>query len=286
MDAPTIFCWPDRPTHHHVLKVIAVEAGWRFVDRPEGAWLRVLHRDATCIEPGAADPWETESIQWINGRCRDVSKSRVAHHFAQAFGRPLAVDPLTWVGPMVVKPDDNYRDDGRVIQGPLTVTEPGMVYQRYIDTGDGGPLRVEHRVLVVGNSLPAAIQHTHRTDRGQLVDIQRQYARVLDPADLFSAEEREQMLAFCRAYGLDYGGLDVLRDRHDGLVYIVDANSTQGAAASRDATTPASVGWRGRHSSRGGSPRRCSPGRRPAIATSRCTSKTGTSSATATRTAA
>ena len=32
--------------------------------------------------------------------------------------------------------------------------------------------------------------------------------------------------AFTAAMGLDFGGLDILRDRADGRIYIVDANKT------------------------------------------------------------
>ena len=31
---------------------------------------------------------------------------------------------------------------------------------------------------------------------------------------------------FCREIGLEWGGVDVLRDRNDGKLYIVDANKT------------------------------------------------------------
>jgi hypothetical protein len=46
------------------------------------------------------------------------------------------------------------------------------------------------------------------------------------PHEVFSAEEQRQITAFTRAIGLDWGGVDVLRDRADGRLYIVDANKT------------------------------------------------------------
>jgi hypothetical protein len=44
--------------------------------------------------------------------------------------------------------------------------------------------------------------------------------------DAFSGEERAKIAEFARRLGLDWGGLDVLRDRADGRIYIVDANKT------------------------------------------------------------
>jgi hypothetical protein len=46
------------------------------------------------------------------------------------------------------------------------------------------------------------------------------------PEEVFSAAEIEQISAFTREIGLDWGGVDVLRDRSDGTLYIVDANKT------------------------------------------------------------
>lgn len=38
--------------------------------------------------------------------------------------------------------------------------------------------------------------------------------------------EAELLLRLCRALGLDYGELDVLRDVEDGKLYVVDVNNT------------------------------------------------------------
>ena len=49
----------------------------------------------------------------------------------------------------------------------------------------------------------------------------------LAPIDaMLSRAEQEKIAAFAAAMRLDFGGLDILRDRHDGRIYIVDANKT------------------------------------------------------------
>ena len=42
----------------------------------------------------------------------------------------------------------------------------------------------------------------------------------------FSAEERAKITEFCRRIGLDFGNLDVLREKTDGRMYISDCNNT------------------------------------------------------------
>ena len=50
----------------------------------------------------------------------------------------------------------------------------------------------------------------------------------LREADLgvFSADELAMIARFNARMGLDWGGLDILRDRADGRIYIVDVNKT------------------------------------------------------------
>jgi hypothetical protein len=47
---------------------------------------------------------------------------------------------------------------------------------------------------------------------------------VVPPEDVFCEPERARLLTFCRAMRLDLVELDVLRDRGDGRIYVVDAN--------------------------------------------------------------
>jgi hypothetical protein len=50
--------------------------------------------------------------------------------------------------------------------------------------------------------------------------------RLLKPDDVFSPEERDLIRRFCAAMALDWGGIDVLRDRKSGDLWIVDVNKT------------------------------------------------------------
>jgi len=51
-------------------------------------------------------------------------------------------------------------------------------------------------------------------------------AKLRETDDVLSKDEQAKILQFCRAIGLDYGELDVLRDNGDGRIYVVDANNT------------------------------------------------------------
>jgi glutathione synthase/RimK-type ligase-like ATP-grasp enzyme len=50
--------------------------------------------------------------------------------------------------------------------------------------------------------------------------------RLTTPEAVFSPEEIAKLSAFAKAMALDWGGLDILRDRADGRLYVVDVNKT------------------------------------------------------------
>jgi hypothetical protein len=159
----------------------------------------------------------------INARCADVSKSRIAAVFEKVSGRALAVDPTTWRGPMVEKSELNGAHDGRVLQGPC---EPhrAMVYQRLIDNGDGSGMVEDLRCPTVDGEV-AAVFLKRRPVTRRFANANTE-VRELDPRTALSDDERALIAAFCREFGLDWGGVDVLRDRSSGEIWIVDANKT------------------------------------------------------------
>ena len=46
------------------------------------------------------------------------------------------------------------------------------------------------------------------------------------PAEVFSSDECAKLAAFCARVKLEFGELDVLRDRRSGRIYVVDVNNT------------------------------------------------------------
>lgn len=158
----------------------------------------------------------------INGACRDVSKSHVASVFERVFGYPLAIDPAVSQGPVVEKGENNGAHDGRVISCP----QPPLadrVYQRLIETGAGDFVE-DLRTPCVGG-VPVVV-FIKRRPRGERFSNHNASVELADPCTLFSEVELARISAFAREMRLDWGGLDILRDRENGRLYIVDVNKT------------------------------------------------------------
>lgn len=208
---------PDRPRPWYLMRGVALWAGLSVAPTEATANAAFYFDDATRGNPPAASV-----LRRFNFACADVSKSHVAAVFAEVFGYPLQLDPTTTVGPIVEKSETNGVHDGAVVIAPIR-PEPGRVYQRLIDTEADG-FNHDLRTPCVGGA-PVVVWHKYKP-AGESFAIHSRRTRLRDPADVFSAEELALISRFNARMGLDWGGLDILRDRHDGRIYVVDVNKT------------------------------------------------------------
>jgi hypothetical protein len=216
---PSARVWfaPDKARPWYLVWNVATWAGARFASRPEDADVAFFFDDSTRGVPPAAP-----GLRVINGRCTDVSKSRVAEAFEAVFGYPLAVDPRTWTGPAVEKGELNGAHDGRTVLCP-TDPLPGRIYQRVVDNSDGEYVDDLRTPMVAGR--PAAVFVKRRPLRDRYANYNTRVT-LTTPGAVFSPDEVERLSAFAAEMGLDWGGLDVLRDRASGRLYVVDVNKT------------------------------------------------------------
>lgn len=214
---PRLFFVPRAPPPWYLLWNASAWIGARDTDRPEEADAVVYFEDATW--GGGATSVVTPCI---NGRCTDVSKSRVTEVFEEVFGYPLAIDPETHTGPAVEKSELNGAHDGSVIECPQP-RRAGYVYQRLIETGEGDFVEDLRAPCVAGKLVTVFIKRRLRVHRFANANAS---VRLAEPGALFSQSELDQIEEFARAMKLDWGGLDILRDRASGQIYIVDVNKT------------------------------------------------------------
>jgi hypothetical protein len=164
-------------------------------------------------------------VRFVNFRCLDISKRRIAQINERVFGYALDVDPTTHSGPAVCKSDANATRDGVLIDCPIPADriDPTKVYNLVIanlDAGEG----VDFRVPWIGGFT------------GHFFEVRRPLearfgtavasARIRRIEDEFSPEEMSRLAQVCGEVGADYGELDVLRDRVSGRLYVVDFAKT------------------------------------------------------------
>lgn len=214
---------PERARPWYLVWAVSRAAGAKLSKDPLRADV-VMHFEDSTYSPNQPPARLKPGAKLINFGCTDVSKSNVARASAEAFGYPLTIDPLSHVGQAVEKSEINAAHDGRIVQCPMQPL-PGRVYQRVIDNrGQDLDLVDDLRTCTVGGN-PACVFIKRRPVAKRFLNTNTEVL-LKAPDEVFSPEELGQIKAFTRAIGLDWGGVDVLRDRADGRLYIVDANKT------------------------------------------------------------
>ena len=216
---PKIWFAPDRPRPWYLIWSVLHAAGARIAKSPSEADAVFFFDDSTTCP---AIDWPTEA-RAINRHCQSIAKSHVGEVFEQCFGYSLNIDPATWSGPMVCKSEANGAHDGRLIEGPCAA-EPGLVYQRVIDNSASEGLVQDLRCPTVGGYIPLVILKRRKIE--DRFSNSNEEVEVVETNSVLTAHEQGQLSNFARAMNLDWGGLDVLRDKADGRLYVVDVNKT------------------------------------------------------------
>jgi hypothetical protein len=214
--------YPDRARPWYMVWAAARLAGAKMATSVSQADL-VMHFEDASVSQNRPPTTKPGAIL-LNFACTDITKSHVAKVFQEVFGYSLAIDPAAHQGPMVEKGEANGAHDGRVLNGPMAPL-PGKTYQRLVDNRTADDARVEDLRTPIANGRPMIVFRKQR-------EVARRFANanvsvtMTTPDAVFTEDEAAKLGLFAQRLGLDWGGLDVLRDRVEGRLYIVDANKT------------------------------------------------------------
>ncbi len=223
----TILFYPVDPRangYDYTIKLICHFLGYKITTVPgRGKRLVMRWEDTTHGRMDARLAELARAGEVINLRCTDISKKRVDEVHKAVFGYSASVDPLVYEGDCVEKSDENGKADGRIVRCPLVEARSGCVYQIRINCQVDDEFVDEMRTPVFGGAIPLVLI------KYKLLSAPFSYSvkgAVAELEDCMSPEEAQKVLQFCKTIGLDCGELDVLRDRTDNRLYIVDANNT------------------------------------------------------------
>ena len=218
-DAPTINFYPHHLGPNAALALAMQRMEARIGFTPGAGALTFAWDTDTFFPARAAGRLPANAV---NGRCLDISKTKVDRVWAEVAGYSITVDPTTTKGPIVEKPDKNAMHGGRVIDGPISEPRPGYVYQRLVDSSDGK--RILHLRPVILDGRFVLTYAKWRPYGSWFVGTELTMPKQTD--ELLSADDQALLLRFAAAMGFDYGEMDVLSDRYSGQIYVVDANRT------------------------------------------------------------
>lgn len=157
----------------------------------------------------------------LNRRCVDIGKETVDRLWGEAAGYSITVDPTSHEGPMVEKPEINALKGATIIDGPIERPRKGMVYQLLIDSRSSDTRILHLRAVVIGGRIlftynksrpyPQYFKGTEFTEPAATTDF-------LSDAEIATVER------FAGLIGMEYGEMDIVRDRPTNRIYVVDTN--------------------------------------------------------------
>ena len=226
----TALFYPNFPSKRSVIYKIFKRLNYNISNNPVKHFDIVIHWNTTTYRPPNALISELSlKRKVINSESLDISKSKVDKIFSQVSGYSSLVQSDAYRGLMVKKSEINASHDGIIIQGPVS-SEKGFVYQKLINNLSTEGLVEDMRIPVVNENIPL-IYVKYKTLSTRFGHFKRFHhkirkVRVCKPCELLSDEETLILLQFCKSSGLDYGELDVLRDKDSNQIYAIDLNNT------------------------------------------------------------
>ena len=220
----TILCYPHIPRNIYVISRLCAQKGFIFTGNPDKKFHFVINwQDRTFGITDEKFASLSRKYPMINRKCLNISKSHVDEVFKDVFGYSSLVDPLAHEGVCVKKSDFNAKHDGKILQCPVDVMEEGYVYQKLIDNIYDEKHITEYRVPIFADNIPFVYQKFKLLEDRFGFSVK---AEILNANVAFSDDELKKIVQFCGAIGLDCGEMDIIRDKTDGRIYIVDANNT------------------------------------------------------------
>lgn len=220
----SILVYPEYPSRNSTLYKIGYVLGYNITNKPSKLnratvyWENKTHR----TEQEAIVRLKKDNI--VNISSTDISKVFVDEIHLSVFGYNTRVNPTEHVGKMVQKSDTNAKHDGTLIEGPIKTQKKDSIYQILIENAVNDQLIVDMRVPFIGEVTDFIyLKYRPISERFQNTTVKTELKKT---SDVLSEKEIAQVESFCKKSKLDFGELDVLRDKHSGKIYIVDVNNT------------------------------------------------------------
>ena len=158
----------------------------------------------------------------INSKCSDIGKESVDRVFKEVFGYGASINPVSYKGVCVKKSAENAAHDGRLVACPAD-PEPGFVYQLVVNNVEAG-MAEDLRTPVFRGVIPFVYEKRRPiSDRFSNVNTE---CLIRDPHEVFSQDEQRNIIRFCERFNVEYGELDILRDKQTNRLFIIDVNPT------------------------------------------------------------
>ncbi|MGM0649910.1 MAG: hypothetical protein ACQES1_05305 [Bacteroidota bacterium] len=220
----TILVYPHYPSRRSTIYLLARQLNYNVTNKPKNKFDFAIYWEYLTFRK---EYEYLESIarhkKVINLYSRDISKKTVDQAFKSVFNYSTFINPLTYKGKIVKKNDINAIHDGTVLDGPIEKKENGFIYQILINNKTNNDFVIDIRVPIIFGTL-SFVYEKFKPENDRFGHPERSIVRNIN--EMLSNEEINKINKLCHLLKLEFGEMDVLRDRDNGKIYVIDVNNT------------------------------------------------------------
>ncbi|MFW5805834.1 MAG: hypothetical protein ACOCVX_04825 [Bacteroidales bacterium] len=220
----TILVYPHYPSRRSTIYLLAKQLNYNVTNRPNKKFDFAIYWEYLTFRKEFE---YLESVarhkKVINLYSRDISKKTVDQAVQSIFDYSTFINPLLYKGKIVKKNDINAIHDGTILNSPVDKKEDGYIYQILINNTTDDGMVVDIRVPIIFGTLSFVYEKFKPVD-DRFGHPDRSFVR--DIHDLLTGEEINSINRLCEHMKLEFGEMDVLRDRKNGKIYVIDVNNT------------------------------------------------------------
>lgn len=220
-----LLTYPELPGSKSIIFKIAKHKGWAMTNNPKKKIVLALAwQDRTLRDDFPILHELNNKLPVLNLHCNNILKTYVDDFFYEVFGYKTRIDPMLHHGVAVCKSEMNATHSGEIVDCPVAKVKDSCIYQIVINNRDENGRYEDIRVPVAGNTIPFI--YIKLKEPESRFETKASQVLLKEPDALLSADEQHKILRFSQIIGLQFGEVDVLRNRDDGRIYIVDVNNT------------------------------------------------------------
>ena len=220
-----VLAYPELPGSRAIISKITGHQKWIITNNPKKKIIFAISwKDATIRDVPQVLKKLSSEIKVLNLYNDNILKTYVEEYFYEAFGYRTRIDPQLHHGKAVCKSEYNATHSGTIVDCPVAEPEKDCIYQIVIDNRTEEGFFEDIRVPVIGKTIPYV--YIKLKEEPARFETRAQKVLLEETGKYITDDEHEKILKFTASIGLDFGEIDVLRNRTDGKLYIVDVNNT------------------------------------------------------------
>lgn len=220
-----ILAYPELPGSRAIITKIALHKKWIITNNPKKKVIfAIFWKDDTLRNVPDKLKELSSKMPVLNLYNDNILKTYIEEFFYETFGYRTRVDPQLHQGKAVCKSEYNATHSGTIVDCPVDVPEKDCIYQVIIHNRTAEGCFEDISVPVIGRTIPFV--YIKLKEENARFETRAQKVFLEETEKYISKEEQEKILKFASFIGLDFGEIDVLRNRTDSKLYIVDVNNT------------------------------------------------------------